>query len=71
MKRCPIKRFEEELVGRKILDTDKVRKIREEAGKEIEEAVEYANQSPFPDPQDVHEDVYASILKDSFGLSLS
>jgi len=59
VKKCPIKRFEEKLVGEKILSKIKIKKIWEEIEKEIEEAVEFANQSPFPDPQDIYEDVYA------------
>jgi pyruvate dehydrogenase E1 component alpha subunit len=58
IKKCPIKRFEEKLIGEKILTTSKVKKIWEEIGKEIEEAVAFANESPFPNPQDIYEDVY-------------
>jgi len=57
--KCPIKRFEEKLVGEKVLSKVKIKKIWEEIEKEIEEAVEFANQSHFPDPQDIYEDVYA------------
>ena len=58
VQKCPIKRFEEKLVGEKVLNKNKIRNIWEEVGKKIEEAVEFANQSPFPDPPDVYEDVY-------------
>jgi len=58
MEKCPIKRFEEKLVGEKTLNKVKRKKIWEEIGKEIEEAVEFANQSPFPDHHDIYEDVY-------------
>jgi pyruvate dehydrogenase E1 component alpha subunit len=60
VKRCPIKRFEEKLVEEKVLSKTKIKNIWEEIGKKIEEAVEFANQSPFPDPQDIFEDVYVS-----------
>ena len=58
MKKCPIHRFEERLVRDRALTKVKAEKIWAEVGKEIEEAVAFANQSPFPDPQDIYEDVY-------------
>ena len=58
MEKCPIKRFEERLVEEKILTRPKIKKIREEIQKEIDDSVVYANQSPFPEPQDLYEDVY-------------
>lgn len=60
MKRCPIKRFEKKLAAEKILNKNKIKKVWEETGREIEEAVEFASQSPFPEPQDLYEDVYVS-----------
>jgi pyruvate dehydrogenase E1 component alpha subunit len=60
IKKCPIKRFEEKLIKEKVLNKNKTRHIREEIEKKIEEAVAFANQSPFPDPQDIFEDVYVS-----------
>lgn len=58
MKKCPIRRFEEKLLEKKILTMAKVKKIREEIEKEIDEAVAFADESPFPDSQDLYEDVY-------------
>jgi len=58
--KCPIKRFEEKLVEEKVLSKTKIKNIWEEVEKKIGEAVEFANQSPFPDPQDIFEDVYVS-----------
>jgi pyruvate dehydrogenase E1 component alpha subunit len=60
MKKCPIKRFEEKLIKEKVLTKTKMRRIREEIEKKIVEAVVFANQSPFPDPDDIFEDVYVS-----------
>jgi pyruvate dehydrogenase E1 component alpha subunit len=60
MKKCPIKGFEEKLIKEKVLNKNKMKHIREEIGKKIEEAVAFANQSPFPDPKDIFEDVYVS-----------
>jgi len=59
VKKCPIRRFEEKLVSKKVLTKLKAKKIWEEVEKEIDEAVEFANQSPFPEPKDIYEDVYA------------
>ena len=53
IKKCPIKRFEEKLIKERVLNKNKIKHIREEIEKKIEDAVEFANQSPFPDPQDI------------------
>ena len=58
MKKCPIRRFEEKLLRDKVLTKTKAKKIQAEVEREIDEAVEFANQSPFPDLQDIYEDVY-------------
>lgn len=60
IKKCPIKRFEEKLVKEKVLNKNKMMHVRKEVEDRIEEAVTFANQSPFPDPQDIYEDVYVS-----------
>jgi acetoin:2,6-dichlorophenolindophenol oxidoreductase subunit alpha len=60
IKKCPIKRFEEKLIKEKVLNKNKMMHIRKEVEGRIEEAVTFANQSPFPDPQDIFEDVYVS-----------
>ncbi len=58
MRKCPIKGFEKKLIGQKILNKEKIKQVREEIGKKIDEAVEFARQSPFPDPKEILEDVY-------------
>ena len=58
MEKCPIKRFEQRLVDEKVLTKPKIKKVWEEIQKAIDDSVEYANQSPFPEPQDLYEDVY-------------
>ncbi len=58
MEKCPIKRFEEKLLEEKVLTKPKTQKIWEEIQKAIDNSVEYANQSPFPEPKDLYEDVY-------------
>jgi pyruvate dehydrogenase E1 component alpha subunit len=58
MKKCPIRRFEEGLIKKKILTKEKVKTIREEIEKEIDKAIAFARESPYPNPQDLYEDVY-------------
>ncbi len=59
-KKCPIRRFEEKLIAKKVLTGAKSKKVWEEVQKEIDGAVEFAKESPFPEPQDIYEDVYVS-----------
>jgi pyruvate dehydrogenase E1 component alpha subunit len=61
MKKCPIKRFGEKLVREKVLDNKQIEQIYQDIGRKIDEAVEFANQSPFPDPKDLYEDVYVPL----------
>lgn len=58
MKKCPIRRFEEGLIKKKILTKEKVKTIREEIEREIDQAIAFARESPYPTPQDLYEDVY-------------
>jgi pyruvate dehydrogenase E1 component alpha subunit len=60
VKKCPIKRLEEKLIKDNILDQTGIEKVWEKVGKEIDEAVEFAKQSPLPDLNDIFEDVYVS-----------
>jgi pyruvate dehydrogenase E1 component alpha subunit len=61
MKKCPIKRFGEKLVRERTLDNNQIEQIYRDIGRKIDEAVEFANQSPFPDPKDLYEDVYVPL----------
>ena len=61
MKKCPIKRFGEKLVREGVLDNKQIEQIYQDIGKKVDEAVEFANQSPFPDPKDLYEDVYVPL----------
>jgi pyruvate dehydrogenase E1 component alpha subunit len=58
MKKCPIRRFEEKLLQTKVLTVGKVKAMKEEIEREIDEAIAFAKESPFPGPQDLYEDVY-------------
>jgi pyruvate dehydrogenase E1 component alpha subunit len=55
----PIKRFEAKLVESQTLTQVEVQKIKIEVLVEVEEAVKFATESPYPDPEEALEDVYA------------
>jgi len=58
-KRDPIPRFGKKLVKMGVLTEKEADKIHQEAVKEIDEAVKFAEESPFPGPEEVLTDVYA------------
>ncbi|MEM2463539.1 MAG: pyruvate dehydrogenase (acetyl-transferring) E1 component subunit alpha [Candidatus Bathyarchaeia archaeon] len=55
----PIKRFREKLLGLNVLTETEIQQIDREEAAEIEEAVRYAMESPYPAPEEALEDVYA------------
>jgi len=57
--RCPIRTFRRTLLGKKVLDEQRAQKIEEEVREEIDQAVKFAEESPFPKPEEIFEDVYA------------
>ncbi len=59
-KRDPIDQFEAYLRAKKLLDDSTAKETSERLSKEIEEAVSYAESSPFPDARDLLEGVYAT-----------
>ena len=59
-KRDPIDRFEAYLREQKLLDDATANEFGDRLSKEIEEAVSFAESSPFPDEKDLLEGVYAS-----------
>ncbi len=56
--RDPIAQFEEELKEQGILDEQKIEDIKKEVDEKIEAAVKFAQESPFPDKEDIYDDVY-------------
>ncbi len=58
-KKCPIMRFQEKLIKMGILDEAKIREIESMIAREVEEAVRFAEESPYPEPEEALEDVYA------------
>lgn len=57
--KCPIKYFRKFLVDNKLFTDEELDRIAEDAKNQIQEAVEYAKNSPEPSVDDIYEDVYA------------
>jgi TPP-dependent pyruvate/acetoin dehydrogenase alpha subunit len=57
--RCPIKRFRSELLETGVLTEDLANRLEEEARSKIEEAMDFAKESPFPAPEEAEEDLFA------------
>jgi TPP-dependent pyruvate/acetoin dehydrogenase alpha subunit len=47
------------MVGRAMLSPDELRAIRDQVTSELDEAVAFADASPFPDPKDLMADMFA------------
>jgi pyruvate dehydrogenase E1 component alpha subunit len=60
MEKCPIKRFEEQLKNEGLLSDDGVAEVAGRVDTEIEEAIEFARQSPQPPVEDLYKNIYAS-----------
>lgn len=58
VKKCPIMTFESRLLKKRILTKDMIGKIRSKIQLEIEDAVDFAKQSSFPDTKELCNDVY-------------
>ncbi len=58
--RCPIRRFEETLKKRGLLDDGKKKEVYDTVTDEMEEAIRFAEGSPMPSPEDLPGCVYAS-----------
>ena len=56
--KCPIQRLAAKLIKDKVATRNKLKSIDREVLKNIEAAVEFANQSEFPDADEIYEDVY-------------
>jgi TPP-dependent pyruvate/acetoin dehydrogenase alpha subunit len=57
--KCPIKRFEQRLVTDGVLNQEDQESINFQVMSLVEDAVTYALESPFPDPEDALRDVYS------------
>lgn len=58
-KRCPIKKFGTYLKKREILNYEMERIIEAQVKEEIDSAVKFAEESPFPQSDEIYDDVYA------------
>ena len=58
-KRDPIPRFRKKLIKMRVLTEKEADKIHQEVLEELDKAVKFAEESPFPDPEETLEDVYA------------
>jgi pyruvate dehydrogenase E1 component alpha subunit len=56
--RDPIPAFGELLIAQGVLDAEELSRIDEEAVARVDAAVEFAEQSPFPAPESLYDDVY-------------
>ncbi len=57
--RDPIGRFEQHVLGGGVLSASEIRAMRERVTADLDEAVAFAEQSPFPDPKDLLVDMFA------------
>lgn len=59
MAKDPIPRFEAKLIESKTLTESELEEIKAKIGKEIDDAVDFAKESPMPSTSALMEDVYA------------
>ena len=57
--RCPIERLKERLLGDRVLCNQDIKRMVSNLEVEIEDAVAFAKESPFPEGQLLMEDIYA------------
>jgi pyruvate dehydrogenase E1 component alpha subunit len=58
MSRCPIKALEKTLLERGLLSTAARAKLLKDVRREVEEALLYAKESPYPAPDEITEHVF-------------
>jgi TPP-dependent pyruvate/acetoin dehydrogenase alpha subunit len=58
MKKCPIKKLEKQLKDEKTVKQADIDKMTEEIDRELDEAVEFAKNSPFPEPASLFDNLY-------------
>lgn len=59
LKRDPLKNFKQELIQMKVLTEKQADEIDQEMLAEMDQAVKFAQESPFPEPEEALENVYA------------
>ena len=58
-KKCPVAFMEQQLINMGIMDTDEIKTLDEEILSRVQEAVDFAVQSPEPAPEDAMEDLFS------------
>ena len=58
-KRCPVAYMEQRLIGMGIMGTDEIKTLDAEILARVQEAVDFAVQSPEPDPEEALEDIFS------------
>ncbi len=58
-KKDPVARYQDMLLAEEVTDEDELNEIRQRAAVEIEDAIEFAEASPLPDPETVMDGLYA------------
>ncbi|MBI3300515.1 MAG: thiamine pyrophosphate-dependent dehydrogenase E1 component subunit alpha [Deltaproteobacteria bacterium] len=58
--RDPIELFKQNVLSRNLVNTDALNTISEKVAQQVEEAVKFAEESPFPDVQETFTDVYVN-----------
>ncbi len=58
-KKDPIPRMEKYLADNKLLDDETKKQVRDEITREIDEAVEFAEKSPYPAPEQAFDHIWA------------
>jgi pyruvate dehydrogenase E1 component alpha subunit len=66
--RDPIKKHQQHLVEHGILSAEELQGIRKDIVREIDEAVEWAEQSPYPDPEECLQGVYQEENRDGLPM---
>jgi len=64
VRRCPIRRFEAHLTKIGVLTDRDIQEIDEAVRREVQEAVDFAERSPYPRPEEALEDLYAPIARE-------
>ncbi|MHB8158575.1 MAG: thiamine pyrophosphate-dependent dehydrogenase E1 component subunit alpha, partial [Desulfocucumaceae bacterium] len=56
--KCPIKRFKTLLISEKIITRDEMDKIEADVKKSVDESIDFARNSPYPEPKEALEDIF-------------
>jgi len=59
MEKCPIKRYKLRLLQDNIITESEIEKVENAVRNQIEETIAYAKESPFPEPEETLDDVFA------------